>query len=96
MCRLIIQCSVRCLQRYDPLRWPLLVTLLLVLCSGCSNEQFKRMAYFLSTSYSCTQSNNHKPNEGVKDLECTNPATSKAMSYEDYKNQRAKILKQQN
>ena len=73
----------------------LLLLLMLVLGSGCSSEQFKRLAYQLSTAYSCVQSNNHRPNEGVRDLQCSDPTTNKRMSYEEYKKQRDNILKQQ-
>ena len=53
------------------------------------------MAYTLSNSYSCIQSNNHMPNKTLKDLKCSNPVTSKEMSYEEYKKQRQQLLKQQ-
>lgn len=96
MYQLLFQCFGERLRGHGPLRWSLLAALLLVLCSGCSSEQFKRLAYQLSTSYSCVQSNNHRPNEGVRNLQCSDPTTNKRMSYEEYKRQRDKILKQKN
>lgn len=74
------------------IRWLALVVLGAVL-SGCSSEAFKRMGYTLSTQYSCMESNNHRPDKGVKDLECTNPATAPGLSYDDYKKERNEILK---
>jgi len=65
------------------------------LAGGCSREDFTRIGYMLGTQYSCRQSNNYRPNEGVKDLECTNPVTEKGMSYEEYQKQRAELLKHQ-
>ena len=70
------------------------VIAVIMLAGGCSSEDIKRLAYTLGGSYSCMQSNNYRPNKGVKDLECTNPVSAKQMSYEDYKKQRKETLKQ--
>ena len=66
-----------------------------VASSGCTMEQFKKIGYTLSTQYSCRRSNEHLPNETVKDLECTNPVMSKDKSYEEYQKERKVLLKQQ-
>ena len=76
-------------------RFLLIVLVSTALASGCSREEFKRIGYMLGSQYSCRQSNNYRPNEGVKDLECSNPVTAKTMSYEDYQKQRAELLKHQ-
>ena len=73
----------------------LLVISTAITIGGCSSETFKKMAYTLGTSYSCVQSNNHLPNESVKDLKCANPVMSKEMSFEEYQKQRRQLLRQQ-
>lgn len=75
---------------------PLLIAAVLaVVNGGCSTEGLKELGYTLGTQYSCMQSNNHRPNEGVKDLECLNPGTGKVMSYKEYQEQRKDLLKKQ-
>jgi len=74
------------------IRWLALVVLGAVF-SGCSSEAFKRVGYNLSTAYSCMESNNHRPDKGVRDLKCTNPVTAPGLSYDDYKKERNEILK---
>ena len=59
-----------------------------VLCSGCTTDQFHRFGYTMGSQYACMQRNQNLPNEAARNADCSAVDPDRQREYEAYQRAR--------